>query len=119
MEEIWRDVKDYEGFYQVSNLGRVRSIPRILSDNRCKRIFKGRILSPGLQSNNYLGVWLYKNGKSKSVLIHHLVTETFIGERPYLHDVDHKDRNHLNNTLDNLNYKAISLNRGEHRKTLK
>jgi hypothetical protein len=116
MEEIWKDVVGYEGLYQVSSLGRVKSLCRVVEDKRSIRMFKGKLLSPGLQSNDYLGVWLYKKGKAESVLIHQLVTAAFLGEKPPNHDVDHIDRNHLNNTIANLSYKHTTVNRGEYSK---
>lgn len=66
MEEIWKDIKDYEGLYQISSLGRVKSF------------YKNKILKPRVKENNYLIVSLYKEGKDKKFYIHRLVAEAFI-----------------------------------------
>ena len=66
MQEIWKDIKDYEGLYQVSNLGRVKSLKKtIIRNNNYKQTFKEKILKPGLAKNGYLTVMLFKNKKGK------------------------------------------------------
>lgn len=80
MKEIWKDVKDYEGKYQVSNLGRVKSLERVVNHNGSKtRTFPERILKPNKVAFDYLQVTLYKDGKRKCKYIHNLVMESFIG----------------------------------------
>lgn len=111
MDEIWKDVVGFESSYEVSSLGRVRSKTRLIIDRKSKRVFKGKILSPGVQSNNYLGVHLYANSKSTSRLIHHLVAEAFIGKRPDRMDVDHINGDRTNNSIVNLRYLALEKNR--------
>lgn len=93
--EIWKDVIDYEGLYQVSNLGRVKSI-----------YYKnGKILKPLQCTNKYLMVNLYKNKKSSHQLIHRLMYEAFYGIKSCTkYVIDHIDNNKLNNDLDNLQY---------------
>lgn len=117
--EEWKPVIGFESTHEVSNLGRVRSKERVVVDRKCTRIFKGTILSPGLLSNGYYGIWLYKNAKGISRLIHHLVAESFIGPRPDKMDVDHIDGNKTNNKADNLRYLLISDNRNVRGKWVK
>jgi len=111
MDEVWKDVVGFESSYEVSSLGRVRSKTRLVVDRKSKRIFKSRVLSPGVQSNNYLGIWLYANSKSISRLVHHLVAEAFIGPRPDGMDVDHVNGDRTNNSVANLRYLTIAKNR--------
>lgn len=95
--EIWRDIEGYEGLYQVSNLGRVKSL-----EKQCGvQIQKEKILKPGLVKGGYYRVGLTKNGIRKSKLVHRLVAETFI---PINLTVNHKDGNKSNNTVDNLEW---------------
>ena len=93
MQEEFRDVIGYEGFYQVSNLGNVRSL----------KFGKQRILSEGKQ-NKYLQVCLCKDGIRKNRTIHQLVAESFLGHKPcgYTLVVDHINNNKKDNRLKNL-----------------
>ena len=83
MIEIWKDIKDYEGLYQVSNLGRVRSLDRVvLQKNGFLKTIKGKILSPNkcgsLKYGGYLFIGLSKESVVKRKYIHRLVAEAFI-----------------------------------------
>lgn len=86
--EIWKDIKDYEGLYQVSNLGRVKSKRKIL-----KAI-----------NSEYLKVGLSKNGVQKTLTIHRLVAQAFIDNPNDYNFVNHKDENKHNNNLNNLEW---------------
>lgn len=94
IKEVWKPVKDYEELYEVSSLGNVRSITR----------YK-KILKPGLV-RGYPHITLYnsKNKKNKNYNIHRLVAETFIDNPNNLPQVNHKDGNKLNNSVDNLEW---------------
>jgi len=105
-KEIWKNVLNYEGIYEVSTLGRVKSLSRWRSNGKNKGyIQKERILSPHHDGNGYLRVDLSKDNKSKYHKIHHIVTATFLG-----HKRDGTNKlvvNHINhiktdNRLDNL-----------------
>ena len=92
MEEIWKDKKDYEGHYQVSNFGRVKSI----------KFGKEIILKQHINKGGYYYVCLLKNGKHKNYYVHRLVAEAFIDNPDNLPQVNHKDENKTNNSVDNL-----------------
>jgi hypothetical protein len=105
MEEIFKDVKGYEGLYQVSNLGRVKSLPKTwVSGNGGFRSHYGKILKATKCSSGYYQVGLYKDGVSKKLRIHKLVAMAFFNHAPngYKIVVDHIDNNKENNRVDNL-----------------
>ena len=103
--EIWKDYKDYEGLYQASNLGRMRSIDRwVSSKNGSMQFIKGRILKPVTGSNDYLKVNLYKNNKVKDYLVHRIIAEIFLPNTDNLPYVNHKDENKQNNVVSNLEW---------------
>jgi len=95
MNEIWEDIKNFEGYYQVSNLGKVKSLKR-------GRMLKDRILNPN--NRDYLAVCLYKNKNKKRITIHCLVWDVFGNQKRDCRelDVDHIDNNRFNNRIDNL-----------------
>lgn len=111
MNEVWKDIEGYEGLYQVSNLGCVKSLTRKV---RCKnnkfRIIIGKILIPIQTKNGYLFVNLWKNNKIKRVLVHRLVAETFIPNPENKPEVNHINGNKLNNYVDNLEWNTRSEN---------
>ena len=98
MSENWRDIKDYEGLYQVSDQGRVRSL------GNGKTHKTSRILKPTTagSSRKYLRVTLYKNGVSRSYSVYRLEWEAFNGPIPEGMQINHKDENPFNCNLDNL-----------------
>lgn len=102
-QEIWKDIPEYEGLYQVSSFGRVKSLHRksITSGGWCQSIH-GKILKPQKCSNGYLFFPLCKNNKVHQILAHRLVMKTFVGESEL--EVNHKDGNKENNYLLNLEY---------------
>lgn len=104
-EEIWKDVVGYEGLYQVSNKGRVKSAPRQLplpTGALYKR--KERMLTPYVCNNGYYVVLLRAYGKQKLATIHRLVAIAFIPNPHNLPFINHKDENRLNNNVDNLEW---------------
>ena len=102
MQEIWKDIIGYEGTYQVSNLGNVRS----LHWNHSNKI---RLLTPFLNSG-YLRVGFRTNNVLKNYLIHVLVANAFIPNPESKPQVNHKDGNKLNNNVSNLEWVSASEN---------
>ena len=95
--EIWKDIKGYEGLYQVSNMGRIKSL-------NYRNTGEEGILRHSLDSYGYLKVTLHKNGKQKYFRIHRLVAETFIPNVNNLPEVNHIDENKENNHVENLEW---------------
>ena len=113
--EIWKDIKDYKGIYQVSNLGRVRSLDKLCNGSnqygdKFTLIKKGKILKPKIRKNGYLEVTLVHNKKAKSCLIHRLVANAFIENDNDYKYINHKDENKQNNRVDNLEWCTQSYN---------
>lgn len=110
-EEIWKDIPGYEGLYQVSTLGRVKSLGRKIVRNN-GRVFtiKEKILKDRIGSSKRPYVALFKDKKRKDIMVHILVALAFIGERPKNYQVLHKDGNILNNKLENLSYDTRQQN---------
>jgi hypothetical protein len=112
MQEEWVDVFGYEGLYQVSNTGLVRSCDRTVKSapKVGSRIAKGSARSCHLNGNGYLTVGLWKDGVGKTTYVHFLVSRAFLGECPDSYDVNHKDGIKTNNCVSNLEYCTRSQN---------
>lgn len=113
MEEIWKDIKGYEGLYQISNTGKIKSIDRCYAHKGCNGGFyhkKEKILIPAYDKDKYLKVTLCKNGKKNSKSVHRLVAETFISNPNNLPQVNHKDENKQNNSVNNLEWCTVKYN---------
>lgn len=109
-EEIWKDVEGYEGLYQVSTFGRVRSLDRTTSGrNGCTRNIKGKILSE-LDNKGYKVVGLHKEGSLKKVLISRLVANCFVANEFNKPEVNHIDEDKNNNRADNLEWVTAKEN---------
>lgn len=109
MDEIWKDIKNFEGLYQVSSLGRYRSLDRyIVCKNRWGELSEfyrpGQIMKCSLNNKGYCIAHLSNHNKSTTVLLHRLVAETFIPNPNNLPEVNHEDENKLNNRVDNLKW---------------
>lgn len=98
MEEIWKDITHYEGLYQVSNLGRVRTVAT------------GKIKVQSDNGKGYQKVNLWKNGKGRNEYVHRLVALAFIPNPEKLPQVNHKDEDKANNFADNLEWCDNSYN---------
>jgi len=113
--EQWRDIRGYEGLYQVSNFGRVKSLSR-----KAGFVFlREKVMKPTLAKNGYLSVML-SNNKQKRVYVHRLVAEAFVpNPNNYLY-VNHKDENKTSNVAWNLEWCThnYNLNYGTHNKRL-
>lgn len=102
----WRPIKNYEGLYEVSNTGLVRSLARMAQPTqyipeKLKSLFK---------NNGYLKVELWKNNKKKMVRVHRLVAEAFILNPENKSTVNHKDFDKCNNHIDNLEWMTVEEN---------
>lgn len=107
--EEWRDVIGYEGIYQVSSLGRVKSLSRVAKNRHGYRPIKERILKPAYR-DGYVGVGLRKNTKPTTFLVHRLVAEAFIpnpGGKPC---IDHINMIRSDNRVENLEWVTYSEN---------
>ena len=109
MKEIWKDIPGYEGMYQVSNLGRVKSLGRA---SEIGRNLKTKILKQTAEDKGYMKVGLRKNNKIRTVRVHRLVAEAFVGNPQGLPEVNHKDENKANNTYTNLEWCTTKYNCG-------
>ena len=116
MKEIWKDIKDYEGIYQISNLGNIKSLDRpkrnydINTGMFTLVTIRGKIRKPRLTSFGYYTILLSKNGKRKWFFIHRLVAEAFVPNPDNLPFVNHKDENPQNNKVDNLEWCTAKYN---------
>ena len=95
MNKEWRDIPGYEGLYQASSMGEIRSLPRNTTG--------GRIMKPQINNSGYARVSITM-GKSKYLYVHHLMALAFIGSRPEGHDVNHINGDKLDNRAINLEY---------------
>lgn len=97
MKEIWKEIEGYEGRYEISSFGRIRSY--------LQNKTSGRIRIGNLTKKGYLSVLLYdENGNSKWCPVHRLVASAFIGNPSNLPQVNHKDEDKTNNRVDNLEW---------------
>ena len=107
MEEIWKDIEGYEGTYQVSNLGRVRSLDRYVpfgtNSSRLRKI-SGKVLKQQPHNKGYCVAQLSKDSKLSLYLVHRLVATAFIPNPMNKEMVNHKDGNKQNNNADNLEW---------------
>lgn len=111
MEEVWKDIPNYEGFYQVSNLGNVKSLKRKIKRlNHSDLILNEKVLKNYVTKNGYVQLSLHKHKKSKKIFGHILVMLAFKGEKPKDHDVNHINGIKNDNRLINLEYCTRSEN---------
>ena len=109
--EVWKSVVGFEDSYQVSDLGRVRSVDRLVfKTNGRQQFFKGRVLSLTKNACGYPQMILHTNGKPRSVRVHRLIALAFIPNPENKPDVNHKDGVKTNNVLANLEWSTTSEN---------
>ena len=113
---VWKDVIGYEGLYQVSDCGEVRSLARLVTANChgtfAKRQSPSKVLTQGIcgRDKTYYSVVLSKNGKTKTFLVHRLVAEAFIPNPENKPQINHKDENGHNNNVQNLEWVDAKYN---------
>ena len=112
MKETWKDIIGYEGVYQVSNFGRVKSLDRdeYVSSFSHGRIREGRVLTQIKSRGGYMLVHLSKDGVAKTASVHRLVAKAFIPNPMKKTTVNHIDGNKANNISDNLEWATMSEN---------
>ena len=111
MSEIWKDIEGYEGIYQVSNIGRIKSFDRMVSNKGKPYIIKGKIMAQYVrrsknlkQGDGYFAVGLRKEKKQKGYFVHRIIALAFIPNPLNKPTVNHKDGNKLNNNINNLEW---------------
>lgn len=109
-KEIWKDIHGYEGLYQASTMGRIRSMDReVFSKNGRVQNLKGKILKPD-DNNNSLRVLLSNDSNKQRYNVHKLIIFTFKGMRPEDYDICHGNGDYTDNRLENLRYDTKSQN---------
>lgn len=111
----WKPIPGYEGFYEVSDEGQIRSLDRV---DRRGRFWKSQLLRPGTTPRGHHYVALRRDGKLKTFLLHVLVARAFLGPCPEGHEVCHNDGIGTNNHINNLSYgsrrKNVAIDRNRH-----
>lgn len=106
MGEVWKNINGYEGLYQISNNGRVKSLPKLAG----KSWRKEKILKTYLDKDGYVKVILCKENKTKFLSVHRLIAEAFIPNPNEFPQINHKDENKQNNSLENLEWCTCKYN---------
>jgi hypothetical protein len=110
-QEYWAPMPNYEQYYEISNLGTIRSIPRrLLTKSGYYKPEKERILTQRISNKGYLSVTLSKNGQSNTKAVHRLLAQAFIPNPENKATVNHLDGNKLNNSIENLEWATYSEN---------
>ena len=104
MKEIWKDIEGYEGLYQISSLGKVKSLPKITFNAKGQYKTKERILKYGKNQYGYFQISLWKDGKRKNKPIHKLIATMFIPNPKKYKIINHIDGNKQNNNIQNLEW---------------
>lgn len=105
--ERWAPIPGYEGAYEVSDRGNVRSLDRVTDRGRR---WKGRVMTPSPMRNGYMTVTLWRDGRQRSRLVHRLVLDAFVGKAPEGHEALHANGDRGDNRLANLSWGTHSEN---------
>lgn len=109
--ELWMPIANYEGLYEVSNFGRIRSLARMVkSGANTMRPLQGKLMDLKVDKDGYLRVGLNKDCKQKYFFVHRLVLLTFFGAAPQGFQTDHIDEDRTNNRLENLRWLSAKDN---------
>lgn len=114
--ENWKSIKGYEGMYEVSDLGNVRSLDRIVKCNTGQRLLRGVTLRQKLHRDGYMCVFLSRNKKQICPMVHKLVLEAFVGKRPIGMQGCHKNGIKTDNRLSNLRWDTPKENHNDKRR---
>lgn len=105
MKEIWKNIPNYEGYYQASNLGRIKSLRRYKQNHSKLQIVEEKIINQYINKHNgYVYSMLYKDGTEKNCRVHKLIAQTFIPNPENKKTINHIDGNKANNRVDNLEW---------------
>lgn len=107
--EIWKDIPEYEGYYQASNLGNIKSL-KFQCNFTGKKYHREKILKQKIDKWKNKRVELWKNGEHKTWLVHRLIGLTFLGKPKEKMTINHKDGNRLNNNIENLEWLTLKDN---------
>lgn len=113
MTETWSAIPGYEGWYEVSSLGQVRSVTRTVKTQRGQRIYQGRILKQYITLNGYAMVQMRRMGVSQKCLVHRLVLQAFVGDAPDGMECCHLNDVRADNRLANLRWDTHKANCGD------
>lgn len=103
--EVWKDVVGYEGLYKVSNLGRVKSLDRVVIKNTgVKQLYKGELRKPQKTNDGYFRIRLHKQNKYNDMYVHRLVAQSFIPNYNNLIEINHKNEIRSDNRVSNLEW---------------
>lgn len=118
-KEIWKDIPGYEGSYQISSFGNIKSLERIVKRNGHSLRIKPKIISKCIDKTGYYHAGLWSNNKRKEVKLHKLVAIVFLGHNPSGYDkiIDHINNNPLDNRVENLRIVSCRQNSSNHKKT--
>lgn len=104
MKEIWKDIEGYEGLYQVSNYGNIKSLSRVVKNAYGIHRTEEKILKPQMKKKGYFQIQLSKDGKQKHYQVHRLVALAFVPNINNYPCINHKDENKSNNHVNNLEW---------------